>query len=296
MSSSSKTMDTINSVNDSLVEYLGEGDMIFDSKTRHSCKFKISMLMNGIITGDLEFESAELFNPLDYQLFLVVGKININSRKLIASGCYFTRTTISHSTKLAKSIIRVRKLFVSPEGNLLIPHRELLIKAGVVNISKTFRVMVQTPMGILQIAHFKGVYEKFENILKNFESPIISSILELKTDANGTTRLKDIVDRVKEIIDNFLKITSLSQLKNHQTVYYHVYEKTESGGGRLLLSELAMPSIGTTSGPELTNVAHSSEFIKAAWTGFSKSGYTSALEKKYGFDSGLYWLIESATL
>jgi hypothetical protein len=286
-------MKDINSVNDALNEYFCTGSLIFNSNIKYPAEFKIRLLMNGTIIGDLQFTVKELFTAQLSEQFILVGKINENNLTLIASGCHFTKTQGS-STNVIDCAIKVHKVFVSPERNLYVPKRKLHFQVGVVNVSETFRVIVDTPMGELQITHGKDIFKKFENLLRYFESPIITSVLRMETVPNGTTKTKDIVDKFKDIVENFLKITGFSQLNNHQAVYYHIYEKDQNEQWQLLFSELRSPSITPTLSPHLTNIAHSSYFIKSAWDSFSKKGYGKELEKKYGFNSALYWLIESA--
>ncbi len=294
MSSTHKTMKDINSVDDPLFEYFGTGSIIFNSNIKYCAEFKIRMLMNGTIIGDLQFTVRELFTHSWSEHFILVGKINENNLTLIASGCHFTKTHEDSSTNIIDSTIKVRKVFVSPERNLLVPKGKLSFGVGVVNVSETFQVIVDTPMGKLQIAHFKDIFKKFENLLRNFETPIITSVLEMETVPNGSTKTKDIIDKFKDIVENFLKITSFAQLNNHEAVYFHIYEKDQNEQRHLLISELSSPSVTTTLTPQLTNVAHSSYFINSAWNSFSKKGYSKELEKNYGFNSALYWLIESA--
>ncbi len=272
MSSTHKTMKDINSVDDPLFEYFGTGSIIFNSNIKYCAEFKIRMLMNGTIIGDLQFTVRELFTHSWSEHFILVGKINENNLTLIASGCHFTKTHEDSSTNIIDSTIKVRKVFVSPERNLLVPKGKLSFGVGVVNVSETFQVIVDTPMGKLQIAHFKDIFKKFENLLRNFETPIITSVLEMETVPNGSTKTKDIIDKFKDIVENFLKITSFAQLNNHEAVYFHIYEKDQNEQRHLLISELSSPSVTTTLTPQLTNVAHSSYFINSAWNSFSKKG------------------------
>jgi hypothetical protein len=295
VTSNQKSTKDIQSIDDALFEYYGTGDMILNANTKYRSDFKIRMLMNGAIIGDLRFTVNHLFIGSWSEKFILVGKINKNNLTLIASGCHFTYIHEDSSTNIIECTIKVRKLFVSPESNLLVPTGKLYFGVGVVNVSETFRVIVHSPMGNLQIAHFKDIFVKFKNLLRNFEAPIITSVLELETVPNGKTKTKDIVDKFKGIVKNFLKITSFAQLNNHQAVYFHVYEKDENERGHLLISELSSPSVGTTATPHLTNVAHSSNFINDAWNAFSNKGYSEELEKEYGFNSALYWLLESTT-
>ena len=280
-------MQDINSIDDALFEYYGTGDIIFNADTKYCAEFKIKMLMNGGIIGDLRFKVEQVFTLSRSERFILVGKVNENNLTIIASWCHFTNIHEDSSTNIIDCRIKVRKIFVSPERNLLVPKGKLYFDVGVVNVSETFRVIVDTPMGKLQIAHFKDIFVKFNNLLRNFETPIITSKLEMETVPNGETKTKDIVE-------NFLKITSFAQLNNHQAVYFHIYENDRKEKRHLLISELLSPTVTTTLTPELTNPAHSSYFINSAWNSFSKKGYSKQLEKDYGFNSALYWLIESA--
>jgi hypothetical protein len=287
-------MQNINSIDDALFEYNCTGHIIFDSNTKYPTSFEIRMLMNGAIIGHLQFTVEQIFSRSWSEQFILIGKINENNLTIIASGCHFNSVHESSSSNIIDCTIRVRKVYVSPERNLRVPKGKLYFGIGVVNVSETFRVMVDTPMGNLQIAHFKDIFVKFKNLLVNFEAPLITSVLELETVPDGKSKMKDIVDKFKNIVEEFLKITSFSQLNNHQAVYYHVYEKTRNESGHLLISELKSPSVSTTLTPHITNVAHSSYFINDAWSAFSKKGYSKKLEKDYGFNSAFYWLLESA--
>jgi len=92
-----------------------------------------------------------------------------------------------------------------------------------------------------------------------------------------------------------LKITSLAYLNNHQAVCFQAYEKNENDQSHLIISELRSSFVITTLTPHLTCDAHSSNFINDAWNAFSNKAFSEELEKNYGFNSALYWLIESTT-
>jgi hypothetical protein len=250
------------------------------------------MLMNGKIIGDLRFTVNEFFTRSS-EKFILIGKINENNLSVIASGCHFTYIQESSSKNVINCTIKVRNFFVSAEGNLVKPKGKLYFGVDVVNVPETLGVIVNSPMGNLQIAHFKDIFTKFNNVIRNFDSPIITSIFELEFFPDGRTKVKDIHDKFKIIVKNFLKITSFAYLNNHQAVCYHVYGKNDKGQSALLLSELRSSFVTTTSTPHLTCDAHSSNFINEAWNGFTKKGFSEELEKNHGFNSALYWLVES---
>lgn len=186
MTSLSRSFTEINSVDEAMSEYWEKGNIIFDAKTKFDTIFKIKVLLNGIITGEIEFEASPLFSNFLSRQFILIGKIDRNNLTLIASGCFFAKVNHSLSKGIVTATIHSRKLFVSPEGNLVTPKREVYLSAGAVNVSETFRVIVESAMGQLQIAHQPDVFQKFENLIRNFKTPIITSVLELITKPSGT--------------------------------------------------------------------------------------------------------------
>lgn len=72
-------------------------------------------------------------------------------------------------------------------------------------------------------------------------------------------------------------------------------KKTKTNGDIYLFRKLSSPSVTTAITPHITNEAHSSNFINEAWNAFSNKGFSKELENSYGFNSALYWLLESTT-
>jgi hypothetical protein len=90
------------------------------------------------------------------------------------------------------------------------PTEELLIKFGVINVYSVHQVRVNTKMGVLFLRHYDNMNQSLR-IMHSYRLPLITSSIELVAKPDGNEELGNILDNAIEIIEDFLKVTTLSQ-------------------------------------------------------------------------------------
>ncbi len=273
-------------------ETKGLGKAVFGDNLEEA-DFHIQMLSNGMITGDLQFHSADyakIFGYLEKEFFTLGGKTSPNNENIIAEKCFLTglKTSNSVSGSSIGGRFSAHNVILNPETQETRPNKELILKFGLVNVHETLRVIVDTELGKMRLAHHKEIKE-MERLMQQHNLPLITSSAELFVNPDGAQPLGSIIDKAIEIVQNFLKISSLAQTVWHEWVFVQVYEKmTDSDGYQLIFLRLCSPKAKNPSSRGITNPAHSSHFVSAAWKGYSRE-----LNEKYGFDVALEWYIES---
>jgi hypothetical protein len=127
-----------------------------------------------------------------------------------------------------------------------------------------------------------------EQLMSNYRVPLTTSVLSLHIDTNGSKTIGDISNEAVKLMEDFLKITSLSQTTWHDWTVLDIYEQIDcTAKGSLIYRKLQSPKLNPPHYRQLTNPAHSSHFIRDAWKGYSHDN------DKYGFDLALEWYIES---
>ena len=267
-------------------ETKGVGNAIFDDGNTMSVNFKIEVFSNGTITGNLKFQSPDpkiwqLFEGISF--FTLKGKSDPNKEDIIATRCLITSISDFSEGKFSAF-----KVIVNPQILKTKPTTKLLFKFSLINVRQTFRVVVDTEIGELWLAHHPDINE-LEQIMKLHRMSLVTSTAEISTQVDGSKSLDAIVDKTTEIVQNFLKITSLAQTSWHDWAWLQVYEKTDASDEyqRIFLT-FSSPKRKPPISRGITNLAHSAHFFEAAWKGFSP-----LLNEKYGFDVALEWYIES---
>jgi hypothetical protein len=117
--------------------------------------------------------------------------------------------------------------------------------------------------------------------------PLITSIGSIII-KHVTKTSEQILNEIKLVVLDLLKITSLSQTVWHEYVSLMVYEKiNENKKAKCIFIKYKSPKGKSPLEYQLTNPAHSFTFISNAW-----KGYSDQLET-YGFNLALEWYIES---
>jgi len=189
---------------------------------------------------------------------------------------------------MAKGEFQTDNILFFPEVLDKKPEGELRIDFGIINVRKVFRVEVDTKFGILHLVNYKGIDECIR-AMDSYNTPLITSVIQIFPSHIGFQTVRDIVIESIDIVQDFLKVTSLSELAWHDWAFVDIYERIENTqDGKLIFRNLRSPKIKSPKSYSLTPIGYSGEFIKTAW-----SGYCKELDYIYGFNTALEWVIES---
>ncbi|MDE1852218.1 MAG: hypothetical protein KGI38_00540 [Thaumarchaeota archaeon] len=209
-----------------------------------------------------------------------------HSRPVVIRRCILIRTHASHGAaiELEGDFICQEAVF-NEESTRARQPRRLLIGFELANVARTFRVIVNTELGELTLRHSDRIAE-LERRMNAYGSPLVTSSATFEVPPNGRP-LGEVLKQATDIVEKFLKITSLAQSRWHTWVAVSVYEASEGGeGGELRYLAMRHTKLLASSGRSLTILAHSSRFIQAAWNGYSRE-----TAQEYGFDLALEWFI-----
>jgi hypothetical protein len=279
-------------------EYDGEGTVKFDNDEQvMRVKFNLLLLYNGKITGQLNFDKqyTSLLSFLkEVREFTLDGVIKISDKKfrLIAERCVLGshKSSVLDSYSHPESRFSAHNVLFSNESMNMDkkPTGEFLIEFGLVNVYETFRVIVDTSIGTIYLQHLESIRE-LNRIMLTYHIPLITSVAKLEMKPDGTKTLQEILNNITPVIEDFLKITSLSQSVWHEWAYIRIIEKFGNSDQRnLVFQRFRQPKSKVPALRQLTNDSYSGEFIRLAWKGYSKE-----LDEKYGFTFALEWYIES---
>jgi hypothetical protein len=157
------------------------------------------------------------------------------------------------------------------------------------NLYKThFIKPISSSIGDIYISHYKD-YKEIEQIMRLYRIPLMTSRASIIINPSNKL-LEQILNELKSVILDLLKITSLSQTVWHEYISIMIFEQIdESNKGKCIFTNYKSPKGKIPTVYQLTNTAHSYTFITNAW-----KGYSNQLEQ-YGFDLALEWYIESNT-
>lgn len=279
-----------------LREYECKGKMIIDSVKSFNVDFLCKQLRNGIISGEIRFVDAVSWKDIiglfkKSKEFELTGIDKESATNLNIVRCIITET----SEKIEREYFSVSAKFVALEA-IQNPHRmfdqpknELVIDIGVLNVDETFQVSVDTTMGKLRLYPLKG-YKEILPIVRSYEIATVTAIVKIFVkNPNPKHTFKRILLDAENVIQDFLQITSLAQTCYHSYCYVGILEKMkDSDKFQLVLIKMFYPKIKKPTYRGLTVPAHSSEFIKSAYKGYSRE-----LNDLYGFDLALEWYLES---
>jgi hypothetical protein len=254
--------------------------------------FIIKTLQNGKTVGYLDFITFHLLIANKFsqtKKFSLHGKWNDNNASIIATGCYLiflsspqqiinSKITISG----AKGEFKTDDVIFFPEALDNKPEKKLLIRFGIINIHKTRRVDVDTKLGKLVLANHHGIDERVST-MRSYNIPLITSAIDISPSRINFNTVRDVVNESIDIVQDFLKVTSLSELSWHDWAFVDVYEKIEdTQDGKLIFRKLSNPKIKSPKSYSLTPIVYSNEFMKTAWGGYCKE-----LDDIYGFNAAL---------
>ena len=276
-----------------ILSITGSGLATFDDGKAVGVSFSAALFINGRFEGRMdfpaEFEGDFLSLQADSLSYFDVGgsaDLRGHNSPILIRRCLVTKFEVSHGATLVLRGSFVCQEAIFHEDSLgTVPTRKLLFAFELANVSKTFRVIVGTELGELALRH-SGEIDELEARMSAYGAPLITSSATLEVAARGSQTLGEVLQQAIKIVERFLRITSLAQGKWHTWVAVSVYETSDTGGGELRYLAIRHGKLMSSSGRHLTNPAHSSRFVQAAWRGYSNEKV-----EKYGFNLALEWFV-----
>ncbi len=105
-------------------------------------------------------------------------------------------------------------------------------------------------------------FEEMVRIIQDYGVSLITSTADLYVKTDGYSTIEEYLKTAKEIVQNFLKITSLGHGTWHEWVFAYVYQRENKS---LIYAELQSPITNGANGFPLTDSRHASFFIQEAW-------------------------------
>jgi hypothetical protein len=183
--------------------------------------FIIKTLQNGKSIGNLDFVTFDLLIDnyfRDMKKFSLHGKWNDNNGNIMAYECCPTSLSspmaIANSKmtiSMAKGEFQTDNVVFFPEALDKKPERELRIQFGVINVHRIKRVQVDTKLGNLVLANYRGIDERIIT-MRSYNIPLITSAIDIFLNQNSFQTVRHVVDESIDVVQDFLKVTSLSEL------------------------------------------------------------------------------------
>lgn len=261
----------------------GKGSISFNDGLTTNEEFVIMMSHNGKIIGDIHFSTdhLELLGYVQQMRRFKLNGIDIQHKGILADDCFLTSLDGKHCKFSSHT------LMWNPDILMKKTSKELSVRLSLVNVYDTSIIQVETTLGTLDLRQYQG-HKELEKLMSNYRVPLITSILSLHIHADGSKTIEEISNEAVKLMEDFLKITSLSQTTWHDWTMLEIYEQIDgSDQGLLIYRKLRSPKLKPPHYRQLTNPAHASYFIRDAWKGYSHDN------NKYGFDLALEWYIES---
>lgn len=274
-----------------LLEESGEGKVIWKDGSENDVEFSIKFNQNGHTQGNLEYlnisDSGNLIKYLDEgHPFVFIGK-DSHDEEFTAEHCFTTRQTQSWGESFSASAeIAINKLKY-PDKPISEKSQGLSLRFWIVNMSKTFRVFIDTELGQLSIRHFKDM-DRLESLMKNYQMPLLTSVIHLEIPKEKVTTVSETIKKAKTLVENFLKITRLSQTSWHSMVAIDAFDRNGDDKMPRVYFEILSAKTKVPHSLGLTNMAHASYFLNSAWKGYSEE-----TDEKYGFTYALEWYVDS---
>ncbi len=279
------------SIDKPLVEFECSGTATLENGRNFESNFLVAQLVDGSIAGSVELvnlpEGSSLIMMVSGELnkFGLEGVEKKNGFKLTVSNCYFARRTAG-STVLKGEFV-ASGVILKPDILESKIEKPGIIVVSVTNMHKTFRVIVDGPLGKMQIAHDKNI-DAMETLMNTQHISLVTSDIQIFIDKPYGKSVRELFEDVRDTVNGFLNITRLAQTCWHDWCSIAVYEKDTIEQATLVALKIRTPWRKAPSTLGLTNPAHSDIFIRKGYEGYRK-----ALEVEHGFESALHWYIES---
>ena len=290
-------MSEIEIISKKLFEYSGSGRVLYVNGSEFDVDFSLQMLQNGKINGEIYFHFQEsnysrLLECLkNIVAFSLKGKTQEDTEIAIEEG---TSSGYSEKTKPEHQIeckFIAQKVSISPDLKQGKPENDLCFQFGLVNLDEIYHFAVETELGQLNLFNFEGI-QVMNRLMQEYEISFVTTAAELTINIDGRRTIEGYLTEAKEIVQNFLKITSLAQGCWHDWAFVIVGQKENASDKyRVICTNMHNPQNNSPNGFRLTNTAHSPSFLCMAW-----SGYSNTHKENYGFDYALEWYVETSSI
>jgi hypothetical protein len=224
-------MSTIKEVLENpITDFTGQGEIVFDDNISLNVRFEIIILRNGKTIGKL------FFMTFDYSIYekhnnianFRLKGISEKNEEIIAEECILTMLNDNNRfnypnikdksnevvtvTQEVNATFSCYKFFVNPKVLEIDNKSELIIKFDLINVHHlNGGIYLDTTFGELIIKNYQDIKD-IEAIMRLNKLPLITSLLQIDINKNYQKKLKNIKDEIITLIQNLLKITSLSQI------------------------------------------------------------------------------------
>jgi hypothetical protein len=290
----------------SFMEYDGSGNVIYANSFHIGAHFSVRMLQNGSIKGELRFHNGVHFQgdnylrllecPSGQVSFRVDGSTSSQGIEIAIEEC----SSMGHSEKHSEATqprhqiecsFKAQKVSIGASRKQSKPEDGLIFQFGLLNLHKVSpntkpAIRVNTDLGELAIIPYAG-FEEMARLIHDYGVSLITSTADLYVIIDGRSNIGEYLKTTTEIVQKFLKITSLAHGNWNEWVFVSVYQH---GTGSFICADLRSPITNASQGFPLTDTRRASIFIQEAW-----KGYSNTLTKHHGFDYALEWYVETSS-
>jgi len=284
-----------------LFEKKCEGTAKFRNGFEIGCSFSIQFSRDSKITGEILFLVAREKETFLQSLNTTFGLRGVASRhktSIELDQCLIMETLEkSFDSFRVKCKFEAQRCEISSEEKNRTVSEPLVLRFGLSNIREIFNIQVETSLGRLRVSQEPEMVEYDLDLRKQPEMILASSWGDLQLELDSPRKLGDLLDHAKFIVQHFLSITSLTQVRWHNYVYVCVCKPksrlNKNNFDDCIYVEFINPRPSRELQPMVVTENYrmaDPDFILNAWKGYSPEAF-----KKYGFDLALEWYIASQT-
>jgi hypothetical protein len=290
----------------SFIEYDGSCNVIYANRFQTGAHFSVRMLQNGSIKGELRFHRGVHFQQDNYPQLLECLKGQVSFRldgstssqdiEIAIEECSYMGHSESNSeaTQPRHQIecnFKAQKVSMGASQKQSKPEDGLIFQFGLLNLHKVSpntkpAVRVNTDLGELTIVPYAG-FEEMARLIQDYGVSLITSTADLYVRIGSHSTIEEYLEAAKEIVQKFLKITSLAHGTWNEWVFVSAYQHDNKS---FICTDLQSPITNTSQGFPLTDTRHASIFLQEGW-----KGYSNTLTDHHGFDYALEWYVESSS-
>lgn len=268
-----------------LLEYIGEGKLIFDDK-QIPIKFNCQQLWDGFIVGTFELKKGENPDFLNHLFnkslpFKISGSTD-DGLNISIESIYVTRySTGDNNIKFITYKIKVKKREIISNDS------EICIIFGITNF-ESFRTVLNTNMGKLIFKNYRG----FKDIIKDIKAykkacitGYASLILEPEIKANS---VEEYLDLAQKEINKVLTLTSFSQGIYQTWKFAEVHEKIDEKNWEKIYTCNAATRDKCMTFYPVISYQYLTNYLSVIY-----SNYTDEMEEITGLQFAIDWYLES---
>jgi len=274
-----------------LVRYDCVGTVSFRSGETYCADFSVKQLQDGTIAGTLLLHNLQeglslIMTTSELDPFELEGQERASGFPSRVEDCHFTRRWSGAMSLQGEFIAFI--VIVRPDLLERRIERGAFAVVSITNMYKTFRVILDGPLGTMQIAHEPDI-DDLEQLMRYQKISLVTSYVEIFAEGSTGKLVRELIHDVEDVTRGFLSITRLAQTCWHDWCNIRIYEKDETGERfQLLAIKMRVPWKKPPVDRGITNVAHSDLFIRNAY-----ASYNTELETKHGFETAIHWYVES---